>query len=258
MNILFTICARAGSKGVKSKNTRDFCGRPILYYTLAAYELFVEKYGNRYDAIELAVNTDSEVLVQQMNQTKIPYCFIQREENLAGDVVSKLDVIRDTLQKVENLTGKQYAITMDLDLTSPLRTVEDLKGTLEAVVNDKEADISFSVTESRRSPYFNMVCKKDDGYYNTIIQSEFVSRQQVPECYDMNASIYGYRREYLLSGRKMDRKSVIWKMKDTAVLDIDSEEDYELLGVLVHYFVQKDEKIKEVYERSLRMKSDKI
>ena len=31
MNILFTLCGRAGSKGVRGKNARDFRGAPLVW-----------------------------------------------------------------------------------------------------------------------------------------------------------------------------------------------------------------------------------
>ena len=220
MNILFTICARAGSKGVKSKNIRMFAGYPLVCYTLAAYSLFIEKHGEEYGEIRLAVNTDSEKLLEQINQTQTAYTYIPRKETLSGDTVAKIDVIRDTLLRMEEKEDIRFDIVLDLDLTSPLRTVKDIKGTLEAVLGSEEADISFSVTESRRSPYFNMVCKKENGFYNTVLPGNFAARQQVPACFDMNASIYAYKREYLLSGRTGERNAVIWRMQDTAVLDI--------------------------------------
>ncbi len=250
MKLLVTICARAGSKGVKSKNIREFCGRPILYYTLASYQLFIEKYAAEFHDITLAVNTDSRELVEQMERSGIPYVSIAREEELAGDYVSKMSVIRDTLLKVEEQTKKCYDITVDLDLTSPIRTAEDIKGTIETLLSDENADISYSVTESRRSPYFNMVCIKENGYYNTVLKSEFVSRQQVPVCFDMNASIYAYRRRYLIEGQANERNAVIWRMSDTAVLDIDSEEDYELLGILMRHFAGKREEIRALVHKA--------
>lgn len=246
MNILFTICARAGSKGVKSKNTRMFCGYPLVYYTLSAYQLFTEKYEGEYDRIQLAVNTDSDALIEQMNQSGIDYIHIPRKDNLAGDRVAKIDVIRDTLLQMEEKENIIYEAVLDLDLTSPLRTVKDIQGTLDALLQKPGADISFSVTESRRSPYFNMVCEKENGFFNTVISSDFVARQQVPTCYDMNASIYAYGREYLLSGRNQERKAVIWKMEDRAVLDIDSEDDYELMGLLEAHYIKQDEELLEV------------
>lgn len=246
MNILFTICARAGSKGVKGKNTKDFCGKPLLTYTIAAYDLFCRRYGEQYDYISLAVNTDSELLLQQMDALQVEYYTIQREENLAGDIVGKKDVIKDTVLKCESQTKQTYDIIIDLDLTSPLRTVDDIKGTLDSLLQDKEADIAFSVTDSRRSPYFNMVARKEDGYYRTVIASEYTTRQQALSCYDMNASIYAYARKYLLSDAVFERKAVIWKMQDTGVLDIDSEEDLELMEVVGRFLFEKKEKYSEI------------
>ena len=42
MNLLFTVCGRAGSKGVTGKNLRNFCGAPLVWYTLAAVSVYQE------------------------------------------------------------------------------------------------------------------------------------------------------------------------------------------------------------------------
>lgn len=239
MNILFTICARAGSKGIKGKNTKIFCGKPLVTYTLAAYTLFYQKYIEKVENICLAVNTDSELLLQQIDECGIDYISIKREETLAGDIVAKKNVIYDTLKKCEEQVEMQFDVVIDLDLTSPLRTVDDIIGTLEVLLADKQADIAYSVTNARRLPYFNMVQKKENGYYTTVIKSDFVARQQAPACYDMNASIYAYRRAYLLNVDIIEIKALIWTMEDTGVLDIDSEEDFELMEVIARYLFEK-------------------
>jgi CMP-N,N'-diacetyllegionaminic acid synthase len=242
MNLLVTICARAGSKGVKNKNIRFFLDMPLVYYTLAAYLLFSEKYKDQYRTIDLAVNTDSQELVNQISKTQISYHFIERESNQIGDFVSKKDVIKDTLMKMSNQQKKEYDYILDLDLTSPLRSVDDLVGVLNTLIQSADADLSFSITNSRRSPYFNMVQLNDEGNYDKIFKTDYVSRQQAPECFDMNASIYAYRRAFLLNSNKtinQNIKAVAWKMIDTAVLDIDSDEDFELMEVVAKYFYQK-------------------
>ena len=38
--VLITVCGRAGSKGFRNKNLKNFCGKPLVYYTLSAAELF--------------------------------------------------------------------------------------------------------------------------------------------------------------------------------------------------------------------------
>ena len=246
MKILFTICGRAGSKGVQGKNTKMLCGQPIVHYTLAAYLAYLDRYqGN--DICVLSLNTDSELLRQQVEETNIDYVFVPRKAEMAGDFVSKKDVLKDTFSETEKITGIAFDIMVDLDLTSPIRTEEDLFQTIQTLIGDENADIAYTVTNSRRSPYFNMVKQDEDGYFRTVLQSDFVARQQAPVCYDMNASIYAYRREYLLSDRITDRKALIWVMDDTGVLDIDSEEDWELMQVIVSYLFSSKTKFEYMF-----------
>jgi len=242
MNLLFTICARAGSTGVKDKNIRDFLGTPLSYYTLAAYKIFYEKYENTYETITLALNTDSEELHRQIDRTGIAFTFIQRKEALAGDIVSKIDVIKDTVKEMEKINTTKYDLIVDLDLTSPLRTAADISGTIKVLCDNEYADLAFSVTDARRLPSFDLVMLADDGSCVPVIKSDYVARQQVPEYYDMNASIYVYKNKFIASEKTMrlfDGKAVIFKMVDTAILEIDSEKDLELMQILARHFFDK-------------------
>ncbi|MGN0395907.1 MAG: cytidylyltransferase domain-containing protein [Coprococcus sp.] len=248
MNVLVTICARAGSKGVKSKNIRKFCGNPLVLYTLETYISFCENMKDTLENIQLALNTDSKELIEQMDNSGVDYILIQREKELAGDTIAKFDVIRDTMLKAEKICGQCFDFVIDLDLTSPIRTWKDISGTLQTLLSDDASDIAYSVTDARRSPYFNMVCQKEDGYYGTVLKSNFVARQQAPVCYDMNASIYVYRREHLLNGTMHNRKALIWKMKDTGILDIDSEEDFELMEVIFKFLISHNEEYREQFK----------
>lgn len=252
MNLLFTICARAGSKGVQGKNISNFIGYPLAYYTLAAYMLFLEKYKEQYNKIELAVNTDSNALIEQIQRTNIEFDLIKRKDSLAGDKAGKLEVIRDTVNKMEEIKSQKYDVIVDLDLTSPLRTAEDIQGVIQQLLEKDKADVSFSVTDSRRLPYFNMVICKDNGYYDTVVKSEYRSRQEAPTCFDMNASIYAYRNSFITNSkntRVFDGNAVVWEMVDTAVLDIDKESDLLLMEIIAkHYFFIKEGKNKNVFQ----------
>ncbi len=253
MNILVTICARAGSKGVKSKNIRKFCGNPLVLYTLETYKSFCENMKDTLKDIQLALNTDSKELIEQMDDSGVDYILIRREKELAGDTIAKFDVIKDTLLKAEKTSEKCFDAVIDLDLTSPIRTWKDIAGTLQTLLSDDDSDIAYSVTDARRSPYFNMICQKEDGYYGTVLNSNFVARQQAPVYYDMNASIYAYRREHLLNGIMHNRKALIWKMKDTGILDIDSEEDFELLEIIFKHFVSTCKEFEIQFDKLLKL-----
>lgn len=236
MNILFTVCARTGSKGAVGKNVRMFCGKPLVYYTLEVYEKYVKKYGIEQNRIDLAVNTDSEQLLKQIDGKGIKYIFIKRKEELAGDTAAKGDVIQDTLKGAERITNCEYDLVVDLDVTSPLRDLKDIEGTISVVTQNEKCNFAYSVAESRRSPYFNMVCKGVNGFYDRVIASGYTARQQVPECFDMNASIYVYARDYLLNMTAENRFALVWEMQDSVVLDIDSDMDFEIMEILTKYY----------------------
>ena len=251
MNILFTLCGRAGSKGVKGKNARDFLTVPLVWYSMAGIALYKEQYGQN-NCIDVVLNTDSEDLIQLVKPIKdIDVVILRREESLGGDKVPKVAVILDCLTRSEAFFKKQYDMVVDLDITSPLRTVRDIKNAIDKKKIRSEVDVVYSVTPSRRNPYFNMV-KEENGLFCKAIPSNFTTRQEAPQFYDMNASIYAYS-PFALKNKEQatffnsNCDGVV--MADTGVLDIDSEEDYELMQVIAKYLFSKNEAFVEVFDR---------
>lgn len=254
MNILFTLCGRADSKGVKGKNARDFMDTPLAWYSLAGITLYKEKYAKAEDNIKIVLNTDSESLIQLMKQVKeVPVTILRRNESLAGDRVPKVAVILDCLTRSENEFGMNFDVVVDLDITSPLRKVEDIKNAIDRKMLRNDVDVVYSVAPSRRNPYFNMV-KEENGFFCKAIPSSFTTRQEAPVFYDMNASIYAYSPEAL---KTKDQPTFFNDycdavvMQDTGILDIDSEEDYELMQVIAKYLFNKVDGFKEVYQKVL-------
>lgn len=139
MNILFTICGRAGSKGIKNKNIRDFLGYRLPLYTLSAIDLYLKR--NPDIDCDIVVNSDSQELLDIIcNNGKQRVKAIIRSEKLSGDMVAKVDVILDCLNQMEAREGKRYDTIVDLDITSPLRTVEDI----ENLINKKKIQDAMS------------------------------------------------------------------------------------------------------------------
>ncbi|MDF3002930.1 MAG: CMP-N-acetylneuraminic acid synthetase [Bacillota bacterium] len=246
MKLLITICGRAGSKGVKNKNIKPFIGKPLVLYTISAALLYREAHAN--DHIDICVSSDSDELLQLADRFELD--GIHRPEDLSRDTASKVSVIRHAANQMENERNLRYDLILDLDITSPLRTLEDMENAIEKILHDADADEStdadvnaeagfitdvvFSVVPARRNPYFNMV-EIRDGKARRIFEQSYISRQQAPQVYDMNASIYCYRRDSLMNHLKdspLDGTFDVILMRDTAVLDIDSEEDFELMEFL--------------------------
>jgi CMP-N,N'-diacetyllegionaminic acid synthase len=178
------------------------------------------------------------------------YFIINREEGLAGDTTAKMAVIKDCLKKADDHFNISHHIVVDLDITSPLRSIDDIHHAIEYKKQREDIDVVFSVTNSRRNPYFNMVKQNEDGAVSKICESSYTARQQAPEIFDMNASIYAYKSDFLrnnITDKIFDGKCGIIKMFDPAVLDIDSEEDFVFMELIAKYIYEHKAEFNEIY-----------
>lgn len=227
MNILITICARGGSKGIPGKNVKFLNGKPLITYTIESAKKFQALHG-----ADIVVSTDDGDIKDVVRK-----CGVQvydRPEHLATDTAGKVDTISDVLAFQENKNGKKYDYILDLDVTSPLRTLEDLSQGFTIIKNDAEAYNIYSVNPANRNPYFNMVERKDNGYYHLVKEGSFLSRQAAPTVYDMNASFYFFKRSFFTSGQKTSTttKSLIYVMPHIC-FDLDHIIDFEFLEFLM-------------------------
>ena len=246
MRILFTICGRAGSKGIKNKNLRKFCDKYLAHYTVSAIDLYLKKHPEI--EADIVVNSDSQELLDLVaSNGLLPVDKIVRDESLAGDSIGKIAVINDCLSKMSERKGYSYDMVVDLDITSPLRTVNDLDKVI-AMEIEKNADVTTTVATARRNPYFNQVKRTEHGV-KKVIDSQYTARQQAPEIFDLNASIYAYNPSFLTSGKGvLDGYCEIVEMYDTGILDLDHENDYELMEVIAQYLFGAYDEFREIYD----------
>ena len=234
-HVLITICGRAGSKGFKNKNLKIFDGLPLSHYSLAAAKLFEQQ--NPQLCVDICLNTDSELLINTVVEKYPEVHVLRRPQELCGDVVPKMMVYQHSLREMERRMGQRYEHLIDLDITSPLRQAQDVSGTYAEKLRRPQLDLVFSVCPARRTPYFNMA-KLEDGLAKRVIDHHFTARQQTPPVYDLNASIYVFKRAFLLeneTGFLWDGKCGIYQMFDTGIIDIDSEEDYRLMEAIARH-----------------------
>lgn len=238
--LLITICGRAGSKGFKNKNLKVFCGKPLVYYSLSAAELFCRNHPELQ--VDIALNTDSQDLADLVAAQYPEVVYLPRGEELGGDKVPKMAVYQDSLRRMEAHTGAAYDWHMDLDITSPLRTAADIENAFAKKQAREDLDLVFSVCEARRNPWFNMV-KTVGDHVEQVNKSAFTGRQQAPEVFDVNASIYVFKRDFLAN----NTDGMLWRgkigvsvMMDTGIIDIDSEHDYQLMEAIAAHLYRTE------------------
>ena len=222
MKILCTICARAGSKGVANKNLRLINGLPLIAYSLRQAvdsELFSQ----------IAVSSDSPEIRDAALAHGATF-VVDRPAEMASDTAPKLPAIRHCVETTEKEFG-QFDIIIDLDATAPLRIAADIIGALE-LLKQTNAENVITGTPAHRSPYFNLVEQDENGivHLSKPLKDAVTRRQDSPKCFDMNASIYVWRRDALLNNPSLYVSSTrLFEMPRERSLDIDSQADFEMV-----------------------------
>lgn len=228
-HILITICARGGSKGIPGKNIKNLNGRPVIDYTIKHAIEFAKSRQN----VDITLSTDSQDIIDVAKSCGLQTQYV-RPDFLATDTVGKIDVLRHVLFYEESKRQKKYDVLLDLDVSSPLRKLQDLEEAYKKFSEDKDALNLFSVSKPHKNPYFNVVEQKEDDYCKLVKQSTSQSRQAAPQVFDMNASFYFYRKTFFEQNLKsaITEKSLYYLM-DHICFDIDEPLDFDLMEFLV-------------------------
>ena len=227
MSRLCTICARGGSKGVPGKNIRELLGKPLI-----AHSIEQARASGLFEAV--AVSSDSEAILEAARQAGADV-LVRRPDEMATDTAGKLPAIEHCFRTAEQELGKQFPVFVDLDATSPLRIPEDIVGAVR-LLEDRGVSSVITGAPARRSPYFNLVelDENDVVFVSKTPAKPILRRQDAPRCFDMNASIYVWRRDrFLEEPAVFYSDTLLFEMPESRSIDIDSDIDWELVQLLM-------------------------
>ncbi len=225
--VLCTICARGGSKGVKNKNIKLLHGKPLIAYTIEqamASKLFEH----------IVISTDSDEIANVAQEYGADV-FFKRSAGMSSDTAGKLEVIRDAFQRSEEHYGEKYHYLVDLDATAPLRNIDDITQSFQQFIENNNDNL-ITAMPSRRSPYFNLVEVNQAGKVSLskTLDNSIVRRQDAPKSYDMNASIYIWKRNAILNNNSLFIETTgLYVMPEDRSIDIDTELDYKFVAFIM-------------------------
>jgi N-acylneuraminate cytidylyltransferase/CMP-N,N'-diacetyllegionaminic acid synthase len=223
--ILCVIPARSGSKGLPGKNIKRLLGKPLIAYSIeqAKKSRYIDK---------IIVSTDSRKIskIAQLYGAEIPFI---RPKRLATDKAGTIDVLLHAIDWMENRERYDFDILVLLHANTPLRDTKDIDKSIELLFL-KKADNIFSVAEAHRNPYFNMVEIGSNNKPRTIKKGNFTARQLAPKVYDMNSSIYVWRKDALKKKKGIFlQKTRVYVMPKNRSVDIDDHLDFKICEVLM-------------------------
>ena len=124
---------------------------------------------------------------------------------------------------------------MVLPVTAPLRSINDVNNCID-LFEKGHTDSVITVSESNRSPYFNMTVNDNSGYASLVIapENQIIRRQDTPKVYDMTTVAYVVNADFVKenNGIFKGRVKSITVPQERAV-DIDSLLDFKIAECLL-------------------------
>jgi CMP-N,N'-diacetyllegionaminic acid synthase len=224
---LAIVPARSGSKGLKDKNTRLLCGKPLLAYSIeAALESMMFE--------EVMVSTDSIIYadIAVSYGAKVPFL---RSLDESSDTASSWNVVKEVLSNYKNM-GKVFNTVTLLQPTSPLRTAQDIKNSFK-VMQKNNARAVVSVCEVDHSPLWCSVLPENDSMDHFFPKDViFNNRQELDKYYRINGAVYLVKTDYFLNTKTIyDNGCYAYRMDRKRSIDIDELYDFKLAECILKF-----------------------
>ena len=210
MNIAF-IPARCGSKAIKFKNIKEFCGKPLIYWNLQALE-------NSEKIDKIYVATDCIEIVDIINSFEFSKINIyMRDEENAKDTSATEAVMLEFLSKNDFNGNDKFLL---VQATSPITQTEDFDNALEMMENS-EYDSLLTVVREKRF-FWN-----GEGRPINYDYKNRPRRQDFDGFFLENGAFYINTVENILRDKnRLSGKIALYEMKDYTSIEIDEKIDW--------------------------------
>lgn len=223
MKIIALICARGNSKGIKNKNLLRFNKISLLGHAIK--QSFKSKFIKR-----VVVSTDSKKIAREAIKYKAEIPFI-RPAKLASNKSAEVETWRHAIKHLA--ANNEYDYIASIPTTSPLRNLTDINKCINKAIKGN-FDMVFTVTDSTKSPYYNILKIKNNKLQEVCKdKKKIVRRQDSPKCYDLTTACYVFKPEYILKQKNWlkGNTSFIVIPKERSI-DIDDKVDYKIAKIL--------------------------
>lgn len=213
------ITARGGSKRIPKKNIRDFCGKPIL-----AYSIITAIESDLFD--EVMVSTDSREIADVAMKYGASIPFLRSEKN-SDDFAGTADVIAEVLSAYKE-KGKSYEQGCCIYPTAPLLTAPIVKAGLD-LFESNAFDVVFPVLKYSY-PIQRSLRMGEQNRVSMLWPENYPKRSQDLEPVFHDAGMfYWFRSEYILKSKKLFSENAGGLLIDEmSAQDIDNESDWKL------------------------------
>ena len=218
MSSIAIITARGGSKRIPKKNIKEFCGKPIMAYSIeAAFE------SKLFD--ELMVSTDSEEIaaVARYYGAKVPF---MRSAKTSDDFATTADVLREVITEYEK-RGQKFDTMCCIYPTAPFVTANKLQDAYKKLI-ESDADLVQPVVAFSFPPQRAFVIREGQLTYR-YPKCVPMRSQDLEDWYHDAGQFYFYRVAAFMNWNNSQRIRIVpFELSETEVQDIDDITDWKL------------------------------
>ena len=216
MNVA-VIPARGGSKRIPRKNIKDFCGKPLI-----AYSIKTAVNTGIFD--DIIVSTDNKEIADVAKEygAKVPFI---RPNALSGDFSTTGDVMVHAMKWIQKNIDS-ISVVCCIYATAPFIQKEDLLNAYEVFKTNKWSYV-FSAT-TFPFPIQRAIKRLDNGGITMFQPEHFETRSQDHEeaYHDAGQFYFGKPEAWLNNEKIFESKSEVVVLPKWRVQDIDTYEDW--------------------------------
>lgn len=230
MKAIAIITARGGSKRIPKKNIREFCGKPIIAYSIQA-----ALQSGIFD--EVMVSTDSEEIAVIARQYGAQVPFL-RSEQTSNDMATTADVLQEVLHQYQRLK-KKFDVICCIYPTAPFVTAEKLIQALKKLVQSG-ADSIMPIVQFSFPPQRGLLIRDGRLQYEFPQYEKSRSQDLEPVYHDCGQFYICKTEAFEKYHTLITSNAVSIIMSDEEVQDIDNLSDWALAEVKYRTFILKE------------------
>ncbi|MBQ7933235.1 MAG: pseudaminic acid cytidylyltransferase [Lachnospiraceae bacterium] len=221
MKMLAIITARGGSKRIPRKNIKEFCGKPILAYSIEA-----ATGAGIFDTVMVSTEDEEIAEVAKQYGAEVPF---YRSAATADDFATTNDVILEVLEEYEK-RGMHFDMACCIYPTAPFITAEKIKSAVEKLMNS-DADTLIPVVRFSYPPQRAMIEVEGRLVFEYPQYLDSRSQDLTPHYHDVG-QFYVFRTDAFRKNRKLMVGNIIpLELSEKEVQDIDNQTDWELAEI---------------------------
>lgn len=221
MKKLAIITARGGSKRIPRKNIKEFCGKPILAYSIEA-----ALSSGLFDKVMVSTDDKEIAEIAEHYGAEVPFF---RSEKTSGDYATTNDVLLEVLEEYEK-RGEFFELACCIYPTAPFVTAEKIQDAAEKLMKS-DADTLIPVVAFSYPPQRAMIVKEGKLVFEYPQYLDSRSQDLEPHYHDVG-QFYLFKVKAFQRNRKLMVGNILpLVVSEMEVQDIDNETDWEIAEI---------------------------